>query len=294
MNMRFVVRTHLRQQRFEVFLAVLLPLFLVLESGVANAWVYAGGTFAYDLRTAIAIGRGLFFEVLTYSCFKLVRILFTQRNRQARIGLGIVGIVGLWCIIVSAGNNLGWILSGGEMGGVLASVSRYMPSWVSQCYQIGLGLLLPIAVGCIALVDVDHLVHHAIDSTIQLDTRVLQVEEAEMHRSIYLQSQRQQRAQIKQAYDEVADQRAKKMIQAVKAGDMTFGASASPQQPVLRRGTQVTPVPQQQPQLPPHSQQPALAGPAPMPSPSLASGAQTVVLPPQGQPQAASARVQGF
>lgn len=294
MNMRFVVRTHLRQQRFEVFLAVLLPLFLILESGVANAWVYAGGTFAYDVRTAIALGRGLFFEVLTYSCFKLARILLPQRTKQARIGLCIVSIVGLWCIVVSAGNNLGWILSGGEMGGVLGSVSHYMPGWLSQCYQIGLGLLLPIAVGCIALVDVDHLVHHAIDSTIHLDTRVLQVEEAEMHRSIYLQSQRQQRAQIKQAYDEIADQRAKKMIQAVKAGDMTFGATATQQQSVLRRGTQVTPLAQQQPQLPPHLQQAALAGPSPMASSPMSSNAPTVVLPPQGQPQGAAGRVQGF
>src|SRR5579859_646833 len=104
MNMRFVVRTHLRQQRLEVLLAVLLPFFLIVESGVANAWVYAGGTFEYhDPRTYIALGRGLFFEVLTYSCFKLLKLLVRKWNK---LGIVIVSTVGLWCIIVSAGNNL--------------------------------------------------------------------------------------------------------------------------------------------------------------------------------------------
>ena len=37
MNIRFVIRTFLGLQRLEVFLAVFLPFFLILESALANA-----------------------------------------------------------------------------------------------------------------------------------------------------------------------------------------------------------------------------------------------------------------
>ncbi len=62
-----------------------------------------------DLRTWIAFGRGLFFEILTYAWAKLTKLLW---HKGARKGALVVGVVALWCIVVSAGNNLGWVLSG--------------------------------------------------------------------------------------------------------------------------------------------------------------------------------------
>jgi len=290
MNMRFVVNTHLLQKRFEVWLAVLLPLFLILESGIANAWVYAGGNFLLDTRTAIALFRGLFFEVLTFSCFKLARILAPQKTKEAYIGLAIVLFVGMWCILVSAGNNLGWILAGGEMGGILAAVGKSMPALLYQVYQIGLGLLLPIAVGGIALVDVEHLVHHTIDSTIDLDTRVLQLEESDMHKAVYKDAQQEQKEIIREEYKGLAADRAKRMTSRVKGGDMTFGAKAtsSAATPGLRRadaaGLPLVPAAISLPQLPAPSAQsatpPALTGQFTAAPDQSTGTTQNIVLPP--------------
>ncbi len=57
-----------------------------------------------DLRTWIAFGRGLFFEILTYACAKLTKLLWHKGSRKGAL---VVGVVALWCIVVSAGNNLG-------------------------------------------------------------------------------------------------------------------------------------------------------------------------------------------
>jgi hypothetical protein len=235
MNIRFIVRTYLNQQRFEVFLAVLMPFFLIVESGVANAWVYAGGSFdLHTLRTYIALARGLFFEVLTYSSAKLARLLWRKHNW---VGVLITTAVAVWAIVVSAGNNLGWVLSGGDLGGMLAAVGHYLPRWFDLAYQLGLGVLLPLAVGGLALVDVEHLVHEIL-ATAHLDNKAVQVREAEMHRTEYLKSQEKQRPVIREAYDRVAGNRTQQFIARVERGDMSFGAdelAALPSGPAARR-----------------------------------------------------------
>ena len=71
MNMRFVTQMYLMWQRFEVFLAVMLPMFLIIESALANGTIYNGGPLNFhDIRSWVAFGRGLFFEVLTYALAK--------------------------------------------------------------------------------------------------------------------------------------------------------------------------------------------------------------------------------
>jgi hypothetical protein len=158
---RFVVQTFLKLQRLEVFLAVVLPFFLILESALANGTVYNGGPLdVADLRTWIAFGRGLFFEILTYACAKLTKLLWHKGHRKGAL---VVGVVALWCIVVSAGNNLGWVLSGKDFVGVFASMGRFMPPLLLSIYEGGLGLLLPISVGALALVDISHLVHEALE-----------------------------------------------------------------------------------------------------------------------------------
>ena len=223
MNMRFVVKTHLHLQRFEVWLAVMLPFFLIFESALANGTVYAGGTLDFhDPRSWIAFGRGLFFEILTYASAKLARLSFTKRHWLSG---GITALVALWCIVVSAGNNLGWVISGGDFVGVFASMGHFMPAPLMLVYEAGLGLLLPLSVGALALVDIAHLVHEAIDNA-TMENRALEVEEADMHRTEYLKSQRKQQKKISERYDRVAEVRTDAFARRVEAGDMTFGASA--------------------------------------------------------------------
>lgn len=225
MNIRFVVKTFLYLQRLEVFLAVMLPFFLIIESALANAWAYAGGSFDWhDARTYIALGRGLFFEVLTYSCAKLVKVLIIKGGKANYISAGFVGLVALVAILVSAGNNLGWVAAGHELGGLLGSVGQVLPPFLVTVYEYGLGLLLPVAVGVLALVDIEHLVMEALASG-HLDNKALQVHESEMHRGEYLKSQKAQQGTIAGEYDKIASTRAQAYIERVKKGDMTFGAN---------------------------------------------------------------------
>jgi len=235
--MRTVVKTFLSLQRFEVFLAILLPFFLIVESAIANGSVYAGGHLDLgDARGWVALGRGLFFEVLTYAAAKLAKILWTRGKSKA--GAVLVGGVALWCIVVSAGNNLGWVLNGGELNGVFASMAHVLPPVVMGVYQAGLGLLLPLAVGALALVDVSHLVHEAMESS-EMDNQAVQVSESEMHRTQFLKSQNKQRKKIREAYDGIAAERADTYISRVKGGDLTFGTQQAPSIGVRR----LTPLP---------------------------------------------------
>jgi hypothetical protein len=211
MNMHFVTRTYLRMQRLEVFLAVLLPFFLIIESALANGTVYAGG--ALD-----------FHEVLTYACAKLTKLLILKQQGRARWSALIPGLVALWCVVVSAGNNLGWVISGDDFIGVFASMGHFMPAWLLSIYEAGLGLLLPIAVAALALVDISHLVREALEHS-HFDNEALRVAESEMHRSEYLKSQNKQRAKICEAYDGIAEKRADDYIGRVNKGDMSFGAT---------------------------------------------------------------------
>ncbi len=293
MKIRFVMGTYLTHQRLEVLLAVLTPFFLIIESAMANAWVYAGGSLDFhDLRTYIALARGLFFEVMTFSCAKLARLLFAKGRRHS-VGAVIATLVALWAIAVSTGNNLGWVLSGGDLGGMLAAVGHYLPHWFDEVYQLGLGVLLPLSVGALALVDVEHLVHAMLDSA-HLDNKAMQVQESEMHRTEYLKAQHAQRSTIRQAYDEIAEQRTQKFIERVKQGNMDFGAqevaSGLPAGPVVRRlnapgGASFVPsglggFAGQRPLMPPSATGPVLPGQVLPPPPFSQGNTQPIFVPP--------------
>ena len=222
MNMRFVTRMYLMWQRFEVFLAVMLPMFLIVESALANGTVYNGGTLDFhDMRSWVAFGRGLFFEVLTYALAKLCKLMVLRGHRKM-VALPLV--VAFWCVLVSAGNNVGWVLSGGNFSDLLISLGHFMPVWLFFLYKMGLGLLLPVSVFVLALVDVQHLVDEALQTS-HLDNRALVIHESEMHRSAYLTSQKKQRKTIQQAYDGIAEKRAQAYVKKVESGDMSFGAN---------------------------------------------------------------------
>lgn len=231
--MRFVVQTFLKVRRLEVFLTVLLPFFLIFESAMANGVVYNGGPLDFhDLRSWLAFGRGLFFEVLTYACAKLAKVLW--RKKKDKIGAAIVGFVGAWCILVSTGNNLGWVLAGGEFEGVLASMSHVMPAAFMAVYQLGLGLLLPISVGALALVDTSHLVEEALQEA-ELDNKAMEIAESEMHKTAYLKSQKKQEKAIRSRYDGIAEKRADQYVKKAERGDVSFTVEKKPANPGLRR-----------------------------------------------------------
>lgn len=245
MNIRFVIRTFLLFQRVEVFLAVLLPFFLILESAIANAWAYAGGSFDFhDGRTYVALGRGLFFEVLTYSCAKLVKVLCRVKTKSSNASAAVVGFLALVAILVSAGNNLAWVASGHELGGLFGSIAAVLPPFLVKVYGYGLGLLLPVAVGVLALVDIEHLVNEAL-TTGHLDNKALQVHESEMHRTEYLKSQKSQKQTIADEYDKISGERTKAFIERVKKGDMSFGSNdlkGLAASPAAQIRTTITPV----------------------------------------------------
>src|SRR5262245_11085500 len=117
-----VVRTHLVRERLDVMLSVLAPLVLMLESGYANAWVFAGGNLGIDLNSLMAWGRGIFLEALIYACFKLVK-MFAMRGGRGWLALPIPLLVGMIGMIVSAGCNLGWMAHSPEMQSTLRIVN---------------------------------------------------------------------------------------------------------------------------------------------------------------------------
>ena len=234
MKMRHVVTSYLATQRAEVFLmTALLPSYLMFESALANGAIYAGGALGFDIRSLIAFGRGLGFEILTYACAKLFRLLLVKDARRNWPVALVPGIVALFCIVVSTGNNLAWVMSGGEMTGMLASLGKILPPAFMAFYQFGLGLVLPVSVGVVAVLDISHLIHEALDHS-DLDAKGMEVAESEMHRDIYMRSQKKQKKQIEEAYDTVADTRAKGFVEKVKKGDTSFGGKQK-EAPALRR-----------------------------------------------------------
>ncbi len=221
MNIRTVVKTYLFTKRLQVNFAVLTPMFLIFESALANGWVYAGGSMDFhEPRVWVAFGRGLFFEVLTYSCAKLTKLLFARRSWAMVL---ITGIVALWAMLVSTGNNLGWVLSGGDLGGMLGTVGKYLPSGLDQAYQIGLGVLLPMSVGALALVDTKHLVHEALSSN-EIESLSIEVAESSQHQTEMLSSIKKQRKSLRPHYDQIAQTRTQGLIDKAKGGDFTFGS----------------------------------------------------------------------
>ncbi len=281
MNIRTVVKIHLHRERLDVLLAVLAPLVLMLASSWSNAWAFAGGNL--DLRQANTYGallRGLFLEALIYTCFKLVKLFFTRPNWKVRfVGLvpALVGVVGM---IVSAGCSLGWAMQSGEMASIFAIVSQYMPAQMSNVFKLGVGLLFPVAVGVLAMVDPSHLVEDVLRSA-HLDNRALQVHRAEMHRTGFLKAQRRAVKKAQQQYNEICETDAQRMVAQVRNGDLSFGAKELEQvaahasmKRLPAQPTQVIPVPNAPLSLPtPARGMTGPAAPAPLPASGFAPGA---------------------
>jgi hypothetical protein len=227
--MRHAIRMYLTWQRLEIVLVALLVPGLIIESSVANGWVYGGGSLS-----VVAFLRGFFFEVLTYVTARQAFILGQKRHWFGTI---IMALVSLGAIYVSAVNNLTWVAAGHDLGGFFGTLGHLMGTGpLVRGYEFFLAILLPVAVGAIALVPLDHFFQHALEQD-HLDNHAVLVDERHMHHTTYLRAQRKQRRRIQKAYEDIAEDRANTFVEQVRAGDFSFGAGS-------------TPIPQAQPLLP--------------------------------------------
>jgi len=222
--MRFVMGIHLTWQKIEVAIVALLIPGLILESSIANGWIYAGGSFSNWGVAAIGLLRGFFFEVLTYATARQAYLLAVKRNP---LGCVIMGVVSFAAMFVSATNNLGWVMAGHDLAGVFSSLGHVMGTGLLlRGYQFFLAVLLPVSVGAIALVPLDHFFQNALEQD-HLDNHALQVDERHMHRTAYLGAQKKQKKEIQAQYEEIAEDRAQIFIEQVRNGDMSFGAGST-------------------------------------------------------------------
>lgn len=225
--MRNVLRLYLLWPRLEVIFVSVLPLGLILESSIANSSAYGFvgfGSAPALAASVVALLRGFFFEVLTYASVRTATILARKGVRSHWLGISVMALLGACAVLVSAVNNLGWVLNGHDLIGVFALLGHVLPGALYHLYETGLAVLLPLAVGGVALVDLDHFVHDLLQKD-HMDNAALLVEEREMHRTAFLSSQRKQRAVIEEAYDEIASDRAQDFIERVRQGDMNFGST---------------------------------------------------------------------
>ncbi|MFL5627073.1 MAG: hypothetical protein ACJ788_15955, partial [Ktedonobacteraceae bacterium] len=223
--MRAVIRMYLTWQRMEVALVALLVPGLILESSVANGWVYAGGSFANPWLAALGLLRGFFFETLTYVTARQAFILFHKKNW---FGCGLMGLVSVAAMYVSAANNLGWVMAGHDLAGMFSTLGQVMggDGPLLRGYEFFLAVLLPLAVGAVALVPLEHFFQHALEQD-HLDNHAVLVDERHMHRTAYLKAQRKQRQIIQEAYEEIAEVRAQEFVEDVRNGDLSFGAGSA-------------------------------------------------------------------
>lgn len=227
--MRKVLRFYLLWPRLEIIFVSVLPLGLIVESSIANsaAYGFAGfGSLAALGLSLVALFRGFFFEVLTYAAVRTAAILAHKGARDHWIGIAVMGVLGAFAVLVSAVNNLGWVLGGHDLLGMLALLGTIMPAIFARTYEVGLAVLLPLAVGGVALVDLDHFVHDLLQKD-HIDNAAVMVEEREMHRTQYLKAQRAQQTVIREAYDDIAADRAQDFIDRVRQGDTSFGSTAT-------------------------------------------------------------------
>lgn len=227
--MRFVMRMYLLWPRLELAFVSFLPLGLIVESSIANASAYGFEGFSSQAAIAsslVALLRGFFFELLTYVCTRTVAIMVRKGARAHLLPLIIMAVLSFFLVLVSAVNNLGWVLSGHDLAGMFALLGRLLPDFIYKPYQVGLAVLLPLAVGGIALVDLDHFVHDLLEKD-HMDNHAVLVEERIMHRTAFLKAQRAQQPVIEEAYQEIAADRTQEQIDRVRSGDMTFGSGTT-------------------------------------------------------------------
>jgi hypothetical protein len=273
-----VVHAHVFRERFDVLIAVLTPLVLMLESGYANGWVFANGLVSWtSLNTYLAMGRGVFLEGLIFVMFKLVRMFAIERKWVLIVVPLLIGSVGM---IVSAGCNLGWINRSGEMTQMITMVAQFLPSVMVNVFKVGLGLLFPLSVGAFALFDISQLLEEAFKSG-RHQARAMQVHMAEeaMHNT-----QKQMKAAInetKEQYKDIVRTDAQRLVERFRSGDRSFGLNDAAISPVQASSvTRITPAMQQQ--LPPA--QPVFNAPA-FPAGAPTGNTQNIVYPPQQSTQ---------
>lgn len=222
-NIRNTVRAHLFRERFEVLLAVLIPFLFMAESGYACAWILVDGHLGLDFSTLMAFARGFGIEAFVFVCFKLVHIFW---KKNAKLSIAIPALIGVVGVVVSSGMNLGWMIQSPEMRTVMGAIGAYMPGWMANTFRLGLGLLFPVGVALFALFDVRHLIDEVIASS-HLDDRAMIIHQAEMLRSRSMQAIKRAARDSQEQLDEIARASTQRIVDAVKAGDMSFGAGAA-------------------------------------------------------------------
>jgi hypothetical protein len=249
--MRRVLRLYLFWPRLELAFVALLPLGLLIESSIANSSAYGFVGFADMLSavsSSVALLRGFLFELLTYVCTRTVAIMLRKGFKRYWLACSFMAVLSAFLVLVSAVNNLGWVLAGHDLSGVLTLLDHLLPPYVFVPYQIGLAILLPLSVGGIALVDLDHFVHDLLEKD-EMDHQALLVEERDLHRTAFLKGIRGQKSTVEDAYAEVAGGRAQDMIELVREGDMSFGSASSFR--VSERPTEVLSLPAPAPTVQP-------------------------------------------
>ncbi len=278
MKMGNLVNWHLNRERTDVALSIFLSLVLMIESGYANAWVYADGNLSWNsANTYLALGRGLFLEVLIFATFKLVRVLFLKRQWVLAVipfGIGCVTMV------VSAGLNLGWANRSGEMTSIVATVSQFLPPIVLTLFKLGVGLVFPLAVGAFALLDVGALVDEVLHTTAHMNDRAARVQVAEQHRQLWMQKQKESTKELEGEYELMAKTDARNMVNRVKQGDYSFGVNDAQKSSVSPSVTRIAPVYPQAPQLP----QPGIINGQSFPAGAPTGGTQQLNYPPSLNP----------
>jgi hypothetical protein len=244
-GMRFAIRLYLLWLRLELVLVAILPAGLIVESSIANMAAYGDGLFGFL--------RGLFFEVVTYASARTAKLIMQKERGRRRLSAVFLGLIAAFAMYVSAVNNLGWVLTGHDLGGFFFSLGRVLPPGMFGVYKVGLAILLPLAVAGIALVDLDHFVHDVLAKD-AFDVRAMEVEESEMHRKAYLRSQRKQQKVIQQEYHGIAERRARTFVQKASGGDLSFSSRKAPVSTVqnvaaspVQQAIAAAPVPMQRP-----------------------------------------------
>src|SRR6266516_4810513 len=222
-----IVNWHLSRERWDVLLSVVLPLVLMIESGYANGWVYADGNLSLSSpNTYLALGRGLFLEVLIFAMFKLVRVLLLKRQWIVVLIPLVIGVV---TMVVSAGLNIGWANRSGEMASIVATVGQFLPSFVLTLFKLGIGLVFPLAVGACALLDVGALVDEMLHASAHMNERAARVQVAEQHQQLWMKKQKESTKELEAEYELMAKTDARNMVNRVKQGDYSFGINDAQQ-----------------------------------------------------------------
>ena len=242
-----IVNWHLSRERWDVLLSVVLPLALMIESGYANGWVYADGNLSLTSpNTYLALGRGLFLEVLIFAMFKLVRVLLIKRQWVVVL---IPLVIGCVTMIVSAGLNIGWANRSGEMASIVATVGQFLPAFVLTLFKLGIGLVFPLAVGACALLDVGALVDEMLHASAHMNERAARVQVAEQHQQLWMKKQKESTKELEAEYELMAKTDARNMVNRVKQGDYSFGVNDAQKSSVQPSVTRIAPVYPQAPQL---------------------------------------------